>query len=284
MIYEHEIPKNSRLYFGETAKLKREIESISSEILESFGYKEIVTPVFSYHQHGLVGENELIRFSDEKNNIISLRADSTLDVVRLITKRLGRSIKNKKWFYIQPVFRYPSSEIYQVGAEHIGSKDLSEPIKTAIMIYEKLDLKPVLHISNINIPKIISKELNLPIEVFKDGNLEEILKKNIEWLSQLACLESVEDIKNVMNLAPKSIKNELQKMYELGKNIEYDNIIFSPLYYDKMRYYKDLFFRFFDCNKTLCIGGHYVFEGNDAVGFSEYLDAIIELKGKRNNE
>jgi len=280
MIYEHEIPRGSRLYFGKSAKLKREIESISSEVLESFGYEEIVTPIFSYHQHGEISEKELIRFSDEKNNILSLRADSTLDVVRLITKRLGRSVKTKKWYYIQPVFKYPSSEIYQVGAEFIGSKDLSEPIKIALSIHKRIDITPTLQISNIKIPKIISKELNLPIEVFKNGNLEEILKKNIEWLDRLACLESAEDIKEVIDIVPNAIKEELLKMYRFGGGIEYDNITFSPLYYDKMRYYEDLFFRFFDNNKTLCSGGCYTFEGSDAVGFAEYLDAIIELKGR----
>jgi len=280
MIYEHEIPRGSRLYFGKSAKLKREIESISSKVLESFGYEEIVTPIFSYHQHGEISEKELIRFSDEKNNILSLRADSTLDVVRLITKRLGRSVKTKKWYYIQPVFKYPSSEIYQVGAEFIGSKDLSEPIKIALSIHKRIDITPTLQISNIKIPKIISKELNLPIEVFKNGNLEEILKKNIEWLDKLACLESAEDIKEVIDIVPNAIKEELLKMYRFGGGIEYDNITFSPLYYDKMRYYEDLFFRFFDNNKTLCSGGCYTFEGSDAVGFAEYLDAIIELKGR----
>lgn len=280
MIYEHEIPKGSRLYFGKSAKLKREVESISSKVLEDFGYEEIVTPVFSYHQHMQIREKELVRFSDEKNNILSLRADSTLDVVRLITKRLGRSTKIKKWYYIQPVFKYPSSEIYQVGAEFIDSKDLGEPIKIALLIYEKIGLKPILQISNITIPQIISEELNLPIEVFRSGNLEGILKKNIKWLDKLACLESAEDIKEVMDIASKSIKEELLKMYDFARGIEYENVIFSPLYYDKMRYYKDLFFRFFDNNTTLCSGGYYMFDGRDAVGFAQYVDAIIEIKGK----
>ncbi len=34
MIFEHEIPSGSRLYFGQSAKIKREIESIASETLD----------------------------------------------------------------------------------------------------------------------------------------------------------------------------------------------------------------------------------------------------------
>jgi len=46
MIFEHEIPTGSKLYFGESAKIKRNIESIASEMLSQRGFEEIVTPLF----------------------------------------------------------------------------------------------------------------------------------------------------------------------------------------------------------------------------------------------
>jgi len=278
MIYEHEIPKESKLYFGKSAKLKREIEKYAVEILEDFGYEEIVTPVFSYHQSSAISPKELVRLSDEKNHILSLRADSTLDVVRLITKRLGRSVEHDKWFYVQPVFRYPSSEIYQVGAEHIGSSDLSEPIKISSKIYEKLQITPNLQISNIKIPQIISKELDLPISIFEKGNIEKILELNINWLSRLAYLQNVKDIDEVVSLVPKALKGDLIKIKELCDKIEDEKVIVAPLYYSKMRYYDDLYFRFFEGNKTLGMGGCYTWENLKAVGFAGYIDTIIEIK------
>jgi ATP phosphoribosyltransferase regulatory subunit HisZ len=123
MIYEHEIPSLSRLYFGKSAKLKRDIEAIASDILYQEHYEEIATPVFSYHQHDSIDEQELIRFSDNQNHIISLRADSTLDIVRIITKRLGKSSNQKKWFYIQPVYKFPTLEVNQIGVEEIENSD-----------------------------------------------------------------------------------------------------------------------------------------------------------------
>ena len=115
MILEHEIPSGSKLYFGNSAKIKREIEKVASDILYSKGFEEIVTPIFSYHQHkSIADERELIKVNDENNNSISLRADSTIDVVRIIEKRLGRNTEHKKWFYIQSVFRYPTDEQYQI--------------------------------------------------------------------------------------------------------------------------------------------------------------------------
>ena len=46
MILEHEIPNGTKLYFGNSAKVKRSIENIASEILYDNGFEEIVTPVF----------------------------------------------------------------------------------------------------------------------------------------------------------------------------------------------------------------------------------------------
>ncbi len=276
MIYEHEIPKRSRLYFGKSAKLKREIEDIASKILSAKGFEEIVTPYLSYHQHQSIDEKELIRFSDEKNHILSLRADSTLDVVRLITKRLGRSTTHKKWFYIQPVFRYPSSEYYQIGAERIGSSDLGQSINICAKIFDALKISPILHISNINIPKLISKELSLPIEVFKNTNLEQILKMNIPWLTKLAYIQKPSQMSEIDIDAPENIKKELLKMQKLSQKIEYKNVLFSPLFYAKMRYYDDLFFRFIDKNATLGMGGSYKDEDLESVGFALYTDALIE--------
>jgi len=87
MIFEHEIPKGSRLYFGKTAKAKRVLENSVCEILEKNGFEEILTPNFSYSQHQSIEDNKkLIKFSDEENEQVSLRADSTLDVVRIIQK------------------------------------------------------------------------------------------------------------------------------------------------------------------------------------------------------
>ncbi|MCH9813187.1 MAG: ATP phosphoribosyltransferase regulatory subunit, partial [Epsilonproteobacteria bacterium] len=152
MIYEHEIPSQSRLYFANSAKLKRTIENRASDILYTEGYEEIVTPIFSYHQNDSIDEQELIRFSDRQNHIISLRADSTLDIVRIISKRLGRSVAQKKWFYIQPVYKFPSLESHQIGAEHIENDALDSTINESAKILGALELKPLLQISNMNIP------------------------------------------------------------------------------------------------------------------------------------
>ncbi len=97
MIFEHEIPTGSRLYFGKRAKAKRELENKASVFLQNAGFEEILTPNFSYTGHQSIDEDkDLITLSDEENNSLALRADSTLDVVRIISKRLGRTTEHKK--------------------------------------------------------------------------------------------------------------------------------------------------------------------------------------------
>ncbi len=276
MIYEHEIPSKSRLYFAQSAKRKREIEHTASEVLYGENYEEIVTPFFSYHQHQSIDEKSLIRYSDTQNHILSMRADSTMDVVRIITKRLGRSVAQKKWFYIQPVFRYPSAEQYQIGAELLENNDLSVSINDSAKIIQKLELSPLLQISNINIPQIIAEKFTLSLDVFKSANLEEIFKLDITWLSKLASLQHISQIDEVIEEVPEVLKSELEKIKHLCDNISYENIAIAPLFYTKMRYYDNLFFRYFENNNTLGMGGNYCYDGMDSTGFALYTDNLIE--------
>ena len=282
MILEHEIPNGSKLYFGKAAKFKREIESIASTILDSNGYEEIVTPVFSYHQHlSIADEKELIRVNDAKNNSISLRADSTIDVVRIIEKRLGRNTEQKKWFYVQPVFRYPTEEQYQVGVEFMGEKKLSSVVNIAIAIFDKLEVNPLIQISNMKIPHIVSSLFDeLSLDDFRHVNIEKFLNLKVEWLSKLVYLQHVEQIDELLEIVPDELKIELAKMKELCEEIGCKNSVLAPMYYAKMLYYDELFFRVIQGNEVYARGGRYKNDDVSSVGFAIYTDTIIEEKVK----
>lgn len=277
MIFEHEIPEGSRLYFAGTAKTKRLIESKASELLCAAGFEEIVTPLFSYHQHQSVcEERELIRIGDVENHPMSLRADSTMDVVRIVKKRLGTNTTHKKWFYIQPVYRFPSIEQYQVGAEIIDESNLSVVLKEATGILSALEIEPLLQISNINIPRILSEMLDLDLDDFRHVNIEKFLALKIEWLTQLVYLEKVEQIEPLLSLVPEVLRQELIKIKELCAGLEYPNFVIAPLYYAKMLYYDELFFRVIEKNEVYAMGGRYKNEATVSVGFAIYTDALVE--------
>jgi len=278
MILEHEIPNGSKLYFGKSAKVKRHIENVASEILDANGYEEIVTPIFSYHQHlSIADERELIRVNDAKNNALSLRADSTIDVVRIIEKRLGRNTKQKKWFYIQPVVTYPTTEQYQVGVEFMGETKLSSVASLATAIFEKLEVTPLMQISNIKIPEILTEMFDsLTIDDFRHINIDKFINLKEEWLTKLVYLQYIEQIDEVIALAPKTIQVELLKMKELCEEMQCENTVLAPMYYAKMLYYDELFFRVIQDNEVYARGGRYKNNDLTSVGFAIYTDAVCE--------
>jgi histidyl-tRNA synthetase len=282
MILEHEIPNGTKLYFGESAKVKRKIENIASEVLYANGFEEIVTPVFSYHQHlSVADDKELIRINDEKNNSLSLRADSTIDVVRIIDKRLGRNTEHKKWFYIQPVFRYPTEEQYQVGVEYMGQKKLSSVLSLAMNIFDKLEMQPLVQISNIKIPKLLVKIFDeLSLEDFRHINIDKFLSLKEEWLTKLVYLQYIHQIDDVIAIAPEKIQVELKKMKDLCSEMSCEKSVLAPLYYAEMLYYDELFFRVIDKNEVYAKGGRYKSDELTSVGFAIYTDALCDTLSK----
>ena len=278
MIFEHEIPKGSRLYFGKTAKAKRVLENSVCEILEKNGFEEILTPNFSYSQHQSIEDNKkLIKFSDEENEQVSLRADSTLDVVRIITKRLGRATNHRKWFYVQPIFSYPSKEDYQIGCEWIEHNNISDIMNLTADILRAIKIEPILQISNINIPKLISTELNISIDILKNGEISELLKLDCDWLNNLLRVKDIKSLENIIEKVPNILKKELEILLEKSKEVKYSNIIIAPMYYGSLKYYNGVYYRVIDKNLVLCRGGMYETDGISSLGFALYTDNLLKM-------
>jgi len=279
MVYEHEIPSGSKLYFGESAKIKREIEFVSAELLENLGFAEIVTPIFSYHQHESFDDKKpLLKLNDEQNHEITLRADSTADVVRIVTKRLGRSTESKKWFYVQPTVTFPTKEQYQIGAEVIDGS-FEEVAQTAVMLLAEMDAKPVMQIANIRIPHLLNEKYGISLEVLKSMHVEQIMGADLPWIEKLVRMNAVNDLDD-LSAFPEDIKAELEKIKEATQTVKYDNMVVSPLFYAKMRYYDSLTFRMFEGNSLLAMGGIYTIDGVEAAGFALYTDECVMYKMK----
>ncbi len=277
MVYEHEIPSGSKLYFGMSAKIKREIEFVSAELLENLGFAEIVTPLFSYHQHESFDDKKpLLKLNDEQNHEVTLRADSTADVVRIVTKRLGRSTESKKWFYIQPTVTFPTKEQYQIGAEVIDGS-FEEIARTTIMLLDEMDAKPVMQIANIRIPHLLNEKYGVSLDVLKSMHVEQIMGAEFAWIEQLVRMNAVSDLDD-LSAFPADIKAELEKIKEATQTVKYDNMVVSPLYYAKMRYYDSLTFRMFEDNALLAMGGIYTIDGVEAAGFALYTDECVCYK------
>jgi len=278
MIFEHEIPTGSRLYFGKIAKLKRTLENTSSVFLEDNGFEEIITPNFSYSGHQSIDNDKaLITLTDEVNNSLALRADSTLDVVRIISKRLGRATIHKKWFYIQPVFTYPANETYQIGVEWIGHHCVSEIINLNCQLLEKIEIETLVQIANINIPMIISKEYDIEIELFKNGEIGALFELNFEWLTKLISVKSADELEAILEILPDCLHAECQKLINIANNVKYHNVNISPIYYSAMKYYDDIYYRVIKDHLTIAKGGGYKSDGINSLGFALYTDNLLKV-------
>ena len=261
MIFAHDIPDGAKLYFGKKAKIKREIEHIASEVFENEEYEEIVTPYFSYHQLEALSEKELIRCTDKENRTLALRGDSSIDVIRLVIKRLKSEAK--KWFYIQPVFRAPSTEINQIGAEWLEG-DLREILKTNLNILNRLNKNYPLIVSHIKIPQIASKLSGVSLEDIK----KQRIYKFDNWMKKLLVFDKNANI----NEFPTEIREYLKEMLEFSEF----NPIYEPLYVANLRYYDGVFYRIINKNDIISKGGSYIVDDIKSVGFSIYTDNLLK--------
>lgn len=280
MILEHEIPEGGKLYFAESAKLKRHIESVASNVLVAQGFDEIVTPHFSFANHQAVDNvSSLIRLSNSENDSLVLRADSSLDVVRLITKRLGRLTQQSQWFYIQPVFSYPSSERYQIGAESIDSQNIEEIIDVVVSILHQLGLEGECELGNVAIPRKIASLCNIDLMQVDDTHYRYLRSLEESWIEPLLDVCDVEDIYSLT--LPTSLYDEVELLANTAKKLTIP-VNLSPLFHPTFTYYHDIIFRIEVAQKTVAMGGRYHSEGMPAVGFSLYTDTLIEILSQKN--
>jgi histidyl-tRNA synthetase len=276
MIYKHEIPKGSRLYFSKNAKLKRDIENRASCVLEKLGFEEIVVPYFSYYQHQTnIDSNGLIKVSDENNRFINLRADSTIDVTRVATKRLQSSTKNNKWFYIQPVFKFPTDEYYQIGAEDISNNNLVPSIEALMAILKEFDVSCTFQLSSTKLVDAISSNLGVTTKELSNMAIDDILLIDKPWIRDLVYMGDRESAKNSKNM-PEEIVKELEHIVSMSSKFEYKNLSISPLYVSNTRYYHGVHFRLFVDNLVIAKGGTYKDDDIVSSGFCIFVDNLIE--------
>ena len=277
MTLGYEVPQGSKIHFGKSAKMKREIEKMAVEIFYENGFEEIATPSFNFtDDERILSKRKIIRTSIDNNKQMILRNDNTIDVIKIINRHL--KISNKKWFYIQPAFLYPSTQINQIGAECIGEDgaNVANILSVAVSIFTALKLKPILQIANMKIPTLCAEESGLGIEVFSQMQVQKILDSH-SYLREMLYIQDKNSLESFAKKAPAFIKGELQELLDSASFCEYENIIFSPLYCPKMGYYESLFFRAFSDNQVFLRGGKYKIDGVHSCGFAIYTNEVVDF-------
>jgi histidyl-tRNA synthetase len=155
--------------------------------------------------------------------------------------------------------------------------ELEEIANVSLELLAKMDIDFTFQIANMAIAHILVKSYDFKLEDIKDIKLDKILSSKHSWIKDLVAIETVDDLKNLSKY-PKDIAEELNKMLKLASEVEYKNIIISPLFYAPMRYYNSLVFRAFSANELFLIGGRYKIKDVNGVGFALYTDTIIAKK------
>ncbi|WP_213318776.1 histidine--tRNA ligase [Chlamydiifrater volucris] len=123
----------------------RHVEAVARHLCDLYGFQEIRTPVFEktevFHrvgEHTDIVRKETYTFLDRKGRSITLRPEGTAAVARaLVEHRLYEGVKENKFFYLAPMFRYERQQAgryrqhHQFGVEAIGIK---HPLKDAEVV------------------------------------------------------------------------------------------------------------------------------------------------------
>ena len=140
--------KGTRILFADSAKNRRALINKMIEVLESYGYQEIMIPVIQLSEtfESKVGEennNMMYNFTDRGNRDICLAPEYTA-VVQQLAKETFKMTKNVKMFYVGECFRgeKPQSGRYrqftQFGVEVINPTQdmIDEMIEIASKLIE----------------------------------------------------------------------------------------------------------------------------------------------------
>jgi histidyl-tRNA synthetase len=129
--------KGTRILFAETAKSKRVLLNDMIEILESYGYQEIMIPIIQKQETfaskvGEENQNMMYNFKDRGNRDLCLSPEYTAIVQQLASDRM-KFDKDVKMFYIGECFRGENTQagrwrqFTQFGVEVLNpSKDYSD--------------------------------------------------------------------------------------------------------------------------------------------------------------
>src|SRR5210317_676440 len=125
----------------------QEIERISRELFEDFGFKEIRIPIMertelfkrSIGEDTDIVEKEMYTFSDRKGDMITLRPEATASIVRAyVQHKLFAKDPVQKFYLIGPMFRRERPQkgryrqFYQINAEIFG---VASPLADVQLIY-----------------------------------------------------------------------------------------------------------------------------------------------------
>jgi histidyl-tRNA synthetase len=153
-------PRGTRDFLPEEAWKRGQVRTAMQNVLERWGYQEILTPTFEHLELFTIksGESvieEIYSFKDKGGRDIALRPELTAPVMRMYVSELQNAPKPQRLYYFGNCFRYERPqrgrfrEFWQLGAELIGgtrSDSESEVIALADQMLKSVGIAGDIHI------------------------------------------------------------------------------------------------------------------------------------------
>ena len=170
------IPRGTRDFTPKEMQKRRYVEDSMQTTFQTFGYKEVQTPIFESLElftaksgEGII--EEIYSFTDKGGRQLALRPELTAPVMRFYVDRFQMEPKPLKLFYFGNCFRYDRPqrgryrEFRQAGCEIIGTdtpEALAELIAMAFTLLKNAGLKDInLYIGNLTILSSMFSKLNI---------------------------------------------------------------------------------------------------------------------------
>lgn len=208
-------PRGTRDFTQAEMERRRFVENSLRKTVESFGYREVTTPVFEHSElftlkSGTEIAEQLYIFKDKSDRELCLRPELTAPVARFYISDLKALPKPLKVYYFGNCFRYERPqkgrfrEFWQFGVELIGSGTAeceAELIALAMTALKNLNLKKFkLRVGHLGILKSILEEISIP-----ELNRSELMK-----LIDKADFENVERALTELKIEPTKISKIMQ--------------------------------------------------------------------------
>jgi len=141
------LPQGVKDILPEEAERIEEVSASILSVVEGYGFKRIITPLLEYLDVLLLGlgpnlKDRVFKFVDPTSSrIVVIRPDITPQVARIVATRMKDCPLPIKLCYKENLLRYLSGkpqELYQVGAEYIGSDSLEADAEMIVIAIEAL--------------------------------------------------------------------------------------------------------------------------------------------------
>lgn len=247
---EFKKPRGTRDFLFNDMEERKYVENTIRGVVESYGFKEIKTPIFEdlelfTTRSGEGIKDELYHFQDKGGRDLALRPEMTASVARLYNNNLQREAKPLKMYYFGSCFRYERPQagryrqFWQFGVEVIGGTPVYNEAEIMAMANDALKRLNVQNyefaIGHLGIIKGVLNYLNISSDK-QTEIIASIDKEDYELLNKLLDACNIDDeykdiINNIINVnGTRSDLNQLKPLLEgvedsLKAVEELDNIL-----------------------------------------------------------